>query len=30
MKYLPRIGFGIVIACLALMIIQTIAFAFTM
>ncbi len=30
MKYLPRIGFGIVIGCLVLMIVQTIAFAFTM
>ena len=30
MKYLPRIGFGIVIGCLVLMIIQTIAYALTM
>ena len=30
MKYLPRIGFAIVIGCLVLMVIQTIVHAFTM
>jgi tetrahydromethanopterin S-methyltransferase subunit G len=30
MKRLPSIGFGIVVGCLVLMIIQTIAHAFTM